>query len=88
VMTQNRSNAHRPRIGYWVAVAALTIALFGSLIEGDILNVFMYAAIILAALLHATGLIERSAVAKRLSTVLWVLAAVLVLINLYTIIAN
>ncbi len=85
-MTHNRSTARKAGSVFlvmleWLAIGAVTIGLVSSLIEGDILYASVWAAVVMAGLLHATGLSTRSAVATRVGTVLWVLAAVLMLIK-------
>ncbi len=69
----------------WVSVASFVVASALLLFFGQVLAASVLATMGLSRLLEATRLDERSAVAKRLISVLAMVSAVLAVIYLYTI---
>jgi hypothetical protein len=83
-MAQSGSTRQNRRLRVWVPVVVFTIAAVVFLIAGDLLPVFMVAAIGLAVSLNTTGLVERSGAAKWLVYGSIAVAVVLGVIYFYT----
>ena len=89
-MTQedHPSRQRRPQTFRWVAIVGGTFAGVFALVDGQLLLTSMWAAFLSGMLVEATGLDERSSVAKRIGQALTVIFAALSVFYFYTVVVS